>query len=683
MGRLLQTLFPTKQPERRAINDDLLSFLGINATTVTPNTALQLATVYACVRVLAESVAMLPLILYERTASTRNPATDHPLFPILHSLWNPEITSVEARMALMYWLALYGNGYAQIVRDRGGRIAELWPLAADRMTLERTSKNAPLRYLYQEDGGKPKPFSASEILHVRGLSTNGVMGLSPIATARNAFSKSQARSQYDEAFYLNGARPGGVLQHPGKLTDNAYNRLLKSWEDRHKGADAAGKVAILEEGMQYASMAIPQTDQQFLESQKYDANQIAAIFHVPAHMINDLERATFANIAEKGQEFVDYTLAPWFTVWEQAIARDLLSVSERTRYYAKHKAQALLRGNPTERGAYYTTGLQNGFLSINDVRDLEDMNPVDGGDTHFVQLNMAPLDMAVTGVTMSAQTEPPAQEQARSHEPGCTCGQHERRTAQRADGDVTEDLRLSRVEMARAMYPVLEDAARRLTRREVRDVKRQVDKLLAAGSVAAFRDWLEKFYRDEWAPVVVDVLKAPMSSYARQAMLAAAAELGEKPKGLTDDLRAFVGSYLDSTGNGWAASSRGQLEALLDGAIEAGQDPVTPVTERLDGWETTKPGKTADKHSFEALNAFTIASYGAYGVTQIRWVASGESCPYCRALDGKVIAIDGFVVAAGGSVDAGDGSPPLTVSGAKRHAPLHGGCDCVTIAVRV
>lgn len=683
IGDLMRSAFGPRAPERRASSfDALLSMIG-SPTAVTPNRVLQLATVYACVRILAESLSMLPLVLYQRDGRIRTPATAHSLYPVLHDLWTPEITSTEARMAMMYWLALHGNAYAQIVRDNGRRVRELWPLAADRMTVDR-NQVGELIYIYQRDTGEQRVFARSEILHIRGLSTDGLLGLSPIATARQTFARSLNRSTYDEAFYANGANPGGILTHPGKLSDNALQRLRATWEGRHQGSSQAGKVAILEEGMTYAATGVPQTDQQFLESQKFDVNQIAAVFRIPAHMVNDLERATFANIAEKGQEFVDYTLAPWFKVWEEAIFRDLLNPAERQRYYAKFTAQALLRGNPTERAQWFSSGLQWGWFSINEVRDLEDMNPIDNGDAYFVPLNMVPLDMALQGPATANEASGQAGQRSVEHGPGCTCGRDHApaQVERRADDDPGERLRVNRVGMARAMYPVLEDAATRLTRREVRDLRRMMDKLLKTGSTQQFREWLTEFYRSDWPSVVIDAMRAPLLSYARQAMLAAAAELGEKPKGLTNNLREFVDAYLTAWGDGWSASSRMQIEQLLDQAAADGASAMDVIGERLDGWEETRPGKTADRHSFEALNAFVIASYRSYGITRIMWVASGESCPFCQALNGRVVGVDEYVVQGGASVDAGDGSPPMLVRNSVRHGPLHGGCDCITVAVR-
>lgn len=668
--------------ERRSFD---AAFLGaIRGGSVSPSQAERMAMVFACVRVLAESVAMLPLVLYEQLPNGgRERAISHPLYAILKDLPNPEMTSVELRMAMMRHLALYGNAYAQKVRNGSGRLLELWPLRPDQMEIKRAPDGA-LIYEYTLEDGKKTFFRADEIMHVRGLSSDGVTGLSPIQTAKREFLASDARSEYAAAFYENGARPGGVLKHPGRLSDTAYGRIRAAWENRHQGPGNANRIAILEEGMDFSDVAIPQTDQQFIEQEKLSASRIAAIFRVPAHMVNDLERATFSNIEEMGQEFVDYTLTPWFVVWEQAIARDLLKPNERPRYYAKHVAQALLRGNASSRAQFYSNGLQWGYLSINDVRGLEDLNPVEDGDTYFVPMNMVPLESAVNGQN-GATGEAPDGVRSVEHGPGCTCGQHRGKSETvshltRAD-EQQEGLRVNRVEMARAQLPILEEIAGRLVRRETKDVRRQIEKSMRSRGVDEFRAWLEEFY-GTFDGVVIDFFRAAMLSYARQAMLAAATELGEKPKGLTQGLREFVNGYLEAMGGQWARSSRLQLEALLDEAAAAQTDPAEAVTQRLDGWEETRPGKAADSQAFEALNAFVIASYGNFNITEIRWLASGESCPYCQSLSGRVVGIEKWFVEAGSSIDGGGDLPPMLVRRNTRHGPIHRGCDCITVAVR-
>lgn len=665
------------------------AFLGaITGNAVSPTTAEAMAMVFACVRVLAESVAMLPLVLFEeQPGGGRQRATAHPLYPLLKDLPNPEMTSVELRMAMMRHLALYGNAYAQKVRNGSGRLLELWPLRPGQMEIKR-APDGVLIYEYTLEDGKKTFFRADEIMHVRGISSDGVTGLSPIQTAKREFEASNARTRYAAAFYENGARPGGVLKHPGRLSETAYGRIRSAWENRHQGPGNANRIAILEEGMDFADVGIPQSDQQFIEQEKLSASRIAAIFRVPAHMVNDLERATFSNIEEMGQEFVDYTLSPWFVVWEQAISRDLLKPNERGRFYAKHVAQALLRGNAASRSQFYANGLQWGYFSINDVRSLEDLNPVADGDTYFVPMNMVPLEVAVGGQTSNvngAIEAPPDGQRSVEHPEGCSCGQHRGKSEvsavlTRAE-DGQESLRVNRVEMARAQLPILEEIAGRLVRRETKDVRRQLEKSMRSRGVEDFRAWLEEFY-GSFDGVVIDFFRAAMLSYARQAMLAAASELGEKPKGLTTGLREFVNGYLEAMGGQWARSSRLQLEALLDEAAAAGTDPAEAVTQRLDGWEETRPGKAADAQAFEALNAFVIASYGSYDITEIRWLASGESCPYCQSLSGRVVGIEKWFIEAGSSIDGGADLPPMLVRRNTRHGPIHRGCDCITVAVR-
>ena len=642
---------------------------------------------------------MLPLEVRAREGRGSRAATELPLYSLLHDLPNPEMTSAEMRMALMGHLATWGNAYAQKIPDRAGRWVELWPLAPHRMEVKRAPDGA-LVYVYR-DGGRPKrTFPASEILHIRGLSDDGLIGYSPVAVARRTFERKQAMEQFEEGFYANGAQPGVVLKHPGTLSDKAYSRLLESWEARHKGPSNANKAALLEEGMDVVAMGVPQADAQFLDSQKMTRAEIAGLFRVPSHMINDLDRATFSNIEQMSLEFVIYTLTPWLVLWEQAIGRDLLTADERKRYYAKHKIQALLRGDNASRAAFYSTGLQWGYFSINDVRELEDLGPVANGDANFVPLNMVPLAQAVQGQAGQAGAAANAvrayagADLSDDHGGGCTCGQcgqgarslstldSERRAedpdAEDPDADALEDLRVSRVEMARAMEPVLLDVAERMTRREVRDVRRLVDKHLRKRSSDEFLAALRQFY-NEFDGVVADGFRAAMLSYARQAMLAASAELGKKSLGLTDELRAFVDEYLAGMGDGWAASSRVQVEILLAEAADAGEDPAQVLDERLTRWEETKAEKVADRHAFEMLNALVIASYRSHSVRLLRWMASGVSCPFCLQLSGKVAGIEEYFVGEGASLYGGDGAP-MRVSRNVRHGPLHGGCDCIVVA---
>ena len=652
---------------------------------VTPETGMQIASVLSCVRVLSESVAMLPLEMRAREGRGTRRATELPLYTLLHDLPNPEMTSIEMRMALQGHLASWGNAYAQKIPSRGGQWIELWPLLPSRMEPQR-APNGDMIYIYQESDGTKTVYLASEIMHIRGLSYDGLIGYSPIGQARRTLEAKARMDEYQAAFWENGAQPGAVLKHPGKLSDKAFERLMQSWEARHQGAANANRMAILEEGLTVESMGLPQSDAQFLETQKYNRTEIAGLFRVPSHMINDLDRATFSNIEQMSLEFVIYTLLPWLVAWEQAIGRDLLSPTERGRYYAKHKIQALLRGDNQSRSEFYTAALQWGWMSINDVRELEDLNPVANGDTYFVPLNMVPIEQAIKGVppTTSTQANAIRAYMDADHADSCTCGAcrdgGDADREQRAEDDEAEKLRANRVEMARAMQPVFDDIATRVTKREARDVGRLVEKHLRKRANGDFLDAVRDLYAD-FNGVVEDAFRAAMLAYARQAMMAAGAELGKKSPGLTDKLRQFVTEYLANLGNGWASSSRTQIEIVVQEALDGGVDPADAVTERITRWEDTKPAKVADRQSFEALNAFVVASYGAYKVTRIRWAARGDSCPFCQQLSGRVAGIEEFFVGDGTSLDGGEAGP-MQIKRNVRHGPLHGGCDCVVVADR-
>lgn len=469
----LTALFGRPTDVRSSLSEvALLQMLrGDGDTPVTPASSLRLAVVFSCTRVLAESLAMLPLELMQQDGRNRQPATGHPLYSILKLLPNPEMTSAEVRMTAMGHLATWGNAYLQIIYDNAGRRRELWPLRPDRMEVRR-SQAGELEYVYQRDAGQ-LIFAAWEIMHVRGLSPDGLVGYSPVALARRTFERKAEMEQYEQAFYANSARPDLVLKYPKALSDKARANVLESWEGRHQGPGRAGRAALLEEGLDVTTVGIPQTDAQFLESQKFTRSEIAALFRVPLHMINDLDRATFSNIEEQAQEFIDYTLGPWLVLWQQAISRDLLTPSERGRYYAHFKTQALLRGNHAARAAFYSSMVQLGALSPNDVRELEDLNPVPNGDQYLVPLNMQPLG----DVGKETGSEPPASADQ----------------ASRSAADV--------------MTPLLADVARRITSRIANDVQSRGAKELRKGGRAGLDAWLTERAPLEWRLALAEMLE--------------------------------------------------------------------------------------------------------------------------------------------------------------------------------
>ena len=359
---------------------------------VNERTAMQTSAVYACVRILAESVAGLPLHVYERTANgSKSTKPSHPLYRLLHDEPNREMTSFVFRETLMSHLLLWGNAYAQIIRDGRGFPIALYPLLPDRMAVDR-NESGELVYTYQSDKGQVK-LRRENILHIPGLGFDGLIGYSPIAMAKNAVGLALATEDYGATFFANGANPGGVLEHPGVIKPEQADRLRESWQSQFGGANAH-KVAVLEEGLKFHQMSIPPEQAQFLETRKFQINEIARIFRVPPHMVGDLEKSSFSNIEQQSLEFVKYTLDPWVVRWEQSLQQALILPSEKATIFIKFNLDGLLRGDYQSRMQGYSTGIQNGFMSVNDVRGLEDMNLLtaeEGGDLHFVNGNMVKL----------------------------------------------------------------------------------------------------------------------------------------------------------------------------------------------------------------------------------------------------------------------------------------------------
>lgn len=359
---------------------------------VNERTAMQTSAVYACVRILAESVAGLPLHVYERTANgSKSTKPSHPLYRLLHDEPNREMTSFVFRETLMSHLLLWGNAYAQIIRDGRGFPIALYPLLPDRMAVDR-NESGELVYTYQSDKGQVK-LRRENVLHIPGLGFDGLIGYSPIAMAKNAVGLAIATEDYGATFFANGANPGGVLEHPGVIKPEQADRLRESWQSQFGGANAH-KVAVLEEGLKFHQMSIPPEQAQFLETRKFQINEIARIFRVPPHMVGDLEKSSFSNIEQQSLEFVKYTLDPWVVRWEQSLQQALILPSEKATIFIKFNLDGLLRGDYQSRMQGYSTGIQNGFMSVNDVRGLEDMNLLtaeEGGDLHFVNGNMVKL----------------------------------------------------------------------------------------------------------------------------------------------------------------------------------------------------------------------------------------------------------------------------------------------------
>ena len=316
---------------------------------------------------------------------------DHPLYYLLHDEPNPEMTSFVFRETLMSHLLIWGNAYAQIIRDGSGRVLSLYPLLPDKMEVDR-DEHGRLFYTYTRNTDENPNFNEygrvrlkpEDVLHIPGLGFDGLVGYSPIAMAKNAVGMTLACEEYGASFFENGATPGGVLEHPGVLKDPA--KVRESWHSVYGGSKNAGKVAVLEEGMKYQQIGIPPEEAQFLETRKFQIDEIARLYRIPPHMVGDLDKSSFSNIEQQSLEFVKYTLDPWVIRWEQSIQKALFLPQEKKEYFVKMNVDGLLRGDYESRMKGYSIGIQNGFMCPNDIRRLESMDliPVEEGGEFFL-----------------------------------------------------------------------------------------------------------------------------------------------------------------------------------------------------------------------------------------------------------------------------------------------------------
>ena len=376
---------------------------------VSPDSALRLAAVYACVRVLSESMASLPLVIYQRRADGgKDKVTDHWLYRLLAKRPNRFQNPFEWREMLQGHLALRGNAYNQIITNAKGEVVELMPLHPDRIRLELLP-SGEYRYRFTDRFGTESILPRGEVWHLRGLSSDGLMGMSPIELARENLGMALAAQDYGARFFANDAKPtGGWIEFPGSFKDSEAKKVFReSYQQAQSGANR-GKVLVLENGMKFHEVGVTNKDAQFLELRKFQITDVARLFRVPPHMIGDLDRATFSNIEQQSLEFVMHTMTPWAERWEASIESELLLEGDDIE--VEFDFANLMRGDAASRASYYQSGIQNGWLTRNEARIAENLNPLEGLDEPLRPLNMVEESTAEDVALDTEQAEDPAKE---------------------------------------------------------------------------------------------------------------------------------------------------------------------------------------------------------------------------------------------------------------------------------
>lgn len=419
------------------------SFGNAAKEKVNNQTALTVSSLYACIRNVSEDIAKLPLKIFKRDGDFRYEQPGHQLYNLLRYRPNPEMTAMDFRATLNAHAMGWGNGYAEIQRDINGRPVALWPLRPDRVTMFRQTGTKRIFYRVTSATGQVSDIWAEDIFHLHGLGYDGVTGYNIVKLAANAIGAAIGTDKFAGSFFGNGLNVGGHLKHPENLSKDAADRLKQQMQDEYGGSSESHKTLVLEEGMEFIKITVDPKAAQMIETRRFSVTEFCRWLRVPPHKVSDLSKATFSNIEEQNIDYVQDGLMGWIERWEQVLWWKLLSEAEQeSGFYFKHIVSGLLRGDSKARFEGYAQLWDRAVLSTNDIRALEDMNPIPGGDVHFVPLNFVPLDQA---------------------------GQ------------------------ADAGQAVITDLANRIATRELREIYRHAKH--AARDMPRFQAWLEGFYQ--------------------------------------------------------------------------------------------------------------------------------------------------------------------------------------------
>lgn len=623
---------------------------------VNETVALNTLLVVSCVRIISETLASLSIPVYQRLQPRgRERARRHSLYRVLNRQANPRMTPFTFFERMGGHLSLWGNHYSVIER-RKGDVAALWPVHP-RYVEPYLTEGGELRYRIQTT--RPRDLPAKDVLHVPGLAMDGLKGLTPLSMMRQAIGITVAAESYGAKFFGNDARPDLILRHPAQLSAEAQKQLRDSFIERHGGGRRG--VAVLEEGMDISTVGIPPGDAQFLGTRAFQVQELARFFRIPPHMLADVERSTSwgSGIEHQSLGFVVYTMRPWLIRIEQEINRKLFPESEWDKYYAEFLVDSLLRGDVAARTQFYQSARQWGYMSANDIRELENMNPIEGGDVYLQPMNM---------IDASRQDEMFGRERAALPD------------ELRVVRSVREARSVAaRRRLANAHRTAYRDVATRLIRLERNEVRGAVRRWLRERNAEAFREWLVTFYRDKFPAKATDYMNAPV----RTLMEAIAAEVVTEVGGdeiPAEELDRYARDYAEVYARRHAGDSRSRLLKLLndyEGRAARQDDELADlIDEELDEWDE-RVDRIAEDEAHRSANAVARFAYIYLGLLTLRWVATGsDPCDYCQGMDGRVVSSDSAFLNAGTSFAPG-GIAPFTSQTTISHPPLHTGCQCV------
>lgn len=574
------------------------------------------ATVHACVRVLSEDVAALPLHVYRRTPEGgKERAREHPLYELLHDQPNPDMTSSTLREAMMVSLLLTGNAYVFLEFARSGRVKAMWPLDAA-VTRPFRTKSAELRF--RSDGAE---LSAAEVLHIPGLSFDGLLGLSPISYAREAIGLGLSAEQFGSRFFRDGTHLGGAISVPGTLSDEGFERTKTQFSEQYSGMQRSHKVVLLEGGATFTPFGIPPEDAQFLETRKFQRSEIAAIFRVPPHLIGDLERATFSNIEHQDLAYLQRTLLPWLVRIEQGLRWKVLPENERQRFVIEHDTGGFMRGDTKSRMEAYSIAINAGIMTRNEARQRENLNPVQGGDELLQPLNMIPAGL------VPGKPKPPGDpDGGRSFPAGAERRSAEEDKAALEFAGVTGD-----------QYDAMLAAVRSWLAGHAAEILKLADRTLARRSFDNGLPFVSaaKAYFSNIGKHMPEDLQRACAGIAMDVHAELAERLGDKAppvQWFRDKLKYYCQDATERMNR--------QLELEIEKFVFAASDRgilTADAAERyLASWDATKAEAIAKNEAAMVRNRFLNRGYRKAGFQTV-WRSSPTCCALCQSMDGAVV----------------------------------------------
>lgn len=660
MGIVPQWLKKSK-PKKKFRMRDVWGIIKNNATTagvnVTEESSLKYLTVFSCVSLIAGDIARLPLVVYQKSKdNSRSRVQSHPLYDLLHTGPNSEITSFSWRESAQSHLLLWGNSYAEVFRNKySGDILSIHPIEAPGgVTVKRNRRG--IYYEWVVDGLKIIKYR-KDILHIPGFGFNGIVGLSMINLAREAVGLGLATESYGSTFFSNGSHPSGIVTLPLEahaMEEQEEKEYLEALKKQYSGLGKDHQMMVFQNGEKYEQITIPLNDCQFLESRNFQKDEICGMYHVPPHKIaKHGANSNYNNLEQENQNYLDACLTHWTSRWEQTLSHQLLRPDERKKgLYVEFNLSGFLRGDMKARSEFYKTLFQMGY-PLNRILSKENENPVEGGDEGFIPLNMIHMNRADDVLALKDSNE--------ANDSG-DLNEDPKKTEKKMIKDRSEKRSIETRDRVASQYlPIVERAVEDVVMVEIAEIERRLDERDLGAAIIAFYALFPKIVNDRMAP--------SLASLADTIRDLAASDMGLDPSSI--DIKDFASKYIDGFSNRYSTESQNQLLKLIDEAVE---DVKVDIQERLNEWKIKRPERDALNELTRSTNAVFQYSAVAAGYSVV-WKTRGKSCDFCKALEGKRVRGNTPFIGKGESIVI-DGKKPFVNKGIKRHPPLHKGCDC-------